>query len=123
MNETAMSEATMLASLRDTRLPAEAAGGVLAEYAAVVGMAALAAVCVVFVLRLLSIRRVATRTGFAVDTQPDMSGWSDDRRRVALLHQLRKRDPKRYSELAGDLYRPGGGPDLASLKDEVARRV
>ncbi|NVO56685.1 hypothetical protein HW561_12910 [Rhodobacteraceae bacterium B1Z28] len=115
MSETALSEAAMLTSLRDIRLPVEAPGGLLAELVLTAGMAALAAVCVVAVLRLLSTKRS--------EAQSDRPDWSDDRRRIALLHLLRKQDAKRYAALKGDLYRPGGGPDLAELEEEVARRV
>lgn len=120
MSETAMSDTTMLASLRDIRLPAEAAGGVWADYAVVIGLSALIAICVVFVLRVLSTRRPTARVGPKVE---DVTGWSEDRLRVALLHQLREQDPQRYSELSEGLYRPDGGPSLAALKDEVAHSV
>lgn len=123
MSETAMSDATMLASLRDIHLPADAVGGLLAEYAAVVGLSALAAVCVVLLLRLLSIQRVSIRAGPGDADSTKLTDLSDDRLRVALLHQLRDRNPQRYSELAADLYRPSGGPSLSALKDEAARDV
>ena len=120
MSKTAMSDTTMLASLRDIRLPAEAAGGVWADYAAVIGLSALTAICVVYVLRMLSTRRRATRVSREVE---DISAMPDDRLRVALLHRLRAQNPQRYSELSEGLYRPDGEPSLATLKDEVARRV
>ncbi|NOE27022.1 hypothetical protein [Ruegeria sp. HKCCD6157] len=123
MSEKALSEATMLASLRDIHLPAEAAGGAVAEYAAVLGIAALASVGCVAILRLLSVRTAANRRPDPPDRSVEQPGWSVDRRRVALLHKLRTQSPKRYAELTGDLYQPGGEPDLATLQEEVAGRV
>lgn len=123
MSEKALSEATMLASLRDIHLPAEAAGGALAEYAVVLGIAALASVGCVAVLRFLSVRVTENRSKIPADHFADHPGWSVDRRKVALLHRLRAQNPTRYAELRGDLYQPGGGPDLETLKDEVAARV
>lgn len=122
MTEKALSEATMLASLRDIHLPAEAVGGALAEYAAVFGLAALASVGCVAILRFLSVKTAANRPE-RPDRFVEQPGWSVDRRRVALLHRLRAQNPKRYAELSGDLYQPGGGPDLDTLQDEVAGRV
>lgn len=123
MNETALSEATMLASLRDIHLPAEAAGGVFAEYAAVFGVAALASVGCVAILRFLSIQTNAIKSMDPTDELTDQPGWSADRRKVALLHKLRAQNPTRYAELRGELYQPDGGPDLKTLQDEVAGRV
>ena len=123
MSETALSEATMLASLRDIRLPAEAAGGMWTEYAAVAGVAALAAVFTVAVLRLLSKRSISARPIVTREESLDRKDWSEGRRRVALLHRLRELDAERYAELKGGLYRPCGDPDLALLEEEVSRRV
>ncbi|WP_299897651.1 hypothetical protein [uncultured Ruegeria sp.] len=123
MSEKALSEATMLASLRDIHLPAEATGGVFAEYAAVVGIAALASVGCVAILRFLSIKTAANMQMGPSDQTAERPGWSVDRRRVALLHRLRVENPKRYDELTGGLYQPGGGPDLETLQEEVAGRV
>ncbi|WP_120634942.1 hypothetical protein [Ruegeria sp. EL01] len=123
MSETALSEATMLASLRDIRLPPDAAGGVLAELALAAGMAALAAMCVVAVLRLLSVERQLDQTIESGDAHPEMSEWTEARRRIALLHKLRQQDAECYAALKGDLYRPDGGPKLNQLEEEVARRV
>lgn len=123
MSEKALTEATMLASLRDIHLPAEAAGGVFAEYAAVFGIAALASVGCVAILRFLSIKATANKPLETPDQFTEQLGWSADRRKVALLHRLRVQNPTRYAELRGELYQPGGGPDLETLQDEVAGRV
>ena len=123
MSEKALSEATMLASLQDIHLPAEAAGGTLAEYAAVFGIAALASTGCVAVLRFLSVRTAANKPSESPDISAERPDWSADRRRVALLHRLRDQDPKRYAELRGGLYQPGAGPDLETLQDEVSGRV
>ncbi len=123
MTEKALSEAAMLASLRDIHLPAEAVGGVLAEYAVVFGIAALASVGSVAVLRFLSVKSAANFPATASDQSTERPEWSADRRRVALLHRLRDQNPARYAELRSDLYQPGGGPDLETLQNEVAGRV
>ncbi len=113
----------MLASLRDIHLPAEAVGGVFAEYAVVFGIAALASVGCVAILRILSIKVTANKALETPKKFTDQPDWSADRRKVALLHRLRAQNPTRYAELRGELYKPGGGPDLETLQDEVAGRV
>lgn len=123
MSDNALSEATMLASLRDIRLPSEAAGGAFAEYAVVFGLAALASVGCVALLRLLSVRTGASKPLEPSKQTADQPGWSADRRKVALLHKLRARNPTRYAELRGGLYQPGGGPDLETLQHEVSGGV
>ena len=123
MSEKALSEATMLASLRDIHLPAEAAGGTLAEYAVVFGIAALASAGCVAVLRFLSVKIAANKPSESPDKFSERQDWSVDRRRVALLHRLRDQNPKRYAELRGGLYQPGGDPDLKTLLEEVSGRV
>ncbi|MEX0367235.1 MAG: hypothetical protein AB3N22_14260 [Ruegeria sp.] len=122
MTDTPLSEATMLASLRDIQLPAEAAGGLGAELAVAMGGAGLCALGVVALLRLLSRRRVL-QTKTLGDALAALSDASDPERRVALLHLLRAHAPARYAALKADLYRPEGGPDIAALEAEVARLV
>lgn len=123
MNETGLSETAMLASLRDIRLPAEAPGGPVADIAVAVGLAVMAALVVVVLLRLLSTGRDAAAAEHPHSGMTAGSDWTDARRRVALLHLLRVRDPERYSAIAGDLYRRDGGPELKVLEAEVERCV
>lgn len=123
MSERALSEAAMLASLRDIHLPADAPGGALADLGVVIGGAALAALLAVAVLRGLSTRRPRPtahslrRELDALRTMPEAA------RRVALLHVLRAHAPERFEQVKGALYEPGGGVDLPTLEAEVARLV
>ena len=61
MNEGALSRDAMLASLQDIRLPADAAGGQLAEIAVSIGLAALLAGLSLALLRLFSRHRSEPR--------------------------------------------------------------
>ena len=58
MSDGALSETALLASLRDIRLPSDAAGGILAEITVAVGAAGLCAIGLVLLLRLISRRQV-----------------------------------------------------------------
>lgn len=122
MSETGISRETMLASLRDIRLPAEAAGGAMADIAVAIGAGALAALLVVTVLRALSRDRSASPPPRLADRLAALDGLGEEARRVALLHILKERAPERLAALRGDLYRPGGLP-TAAIEAEVARLV
>ena len=121
MSDRALSEAAMLTSLRDIRLPVEAAGGMVADVAAALGLAGLAALIVAGLLRLLAQRRPRTTQTSLQDRLAALEALPEDARRVALLHLLRAQDPARYAAIKGTLYQPGGGADLATLEAEVAR--
>lgn len=123
MSDQPLSEEAMLQSLRDMRLPAEAAGGVLAEVAVVVGVAALAALCLVGLLRLVSERRARPRPAPAEAPLAAILELPEGERRVALLHYLRDHAPQRFAALRGELYRPDGALDLAALEAEAGRSV
>lgn len=121
MNDRAMSEEAMLTSLRDIHLPAEAAGGLLADVSVAVGLASLVALLIAAILRFLSLK--GPQRGQS-GLQHDVASFADlpePARRVALLHLLRAQDPTRYSEICGALYEPGGGVDIATLEAEVNR--
>lgn len=121
MSDRALSETAMLTSLRDIRLPVDAAGGLPADVAVTVGLAALAALIIAGTLRVLSQRKKPARP---VSLQTRLTGLSqmpDGERRIALLHLLRAHAPDRYAALRGDLYVPGGGIDLGALEAEVRR--
>jgi hypothetical protein len=114
---------TLLAGLRDIRLPVEAAGGTVAELAAAVALSAVAAVVVAG-----GARQIGRRAGHvppAPEANPldALSALSGDDRRVALLHLIRARDPDRYACLRQRLYRREGALDLAALEAEVRGRV
>lgn len=117
----AMSETAMLASLRDIHLPDVAPAGMAADIAATVGLAALAALVVATLLRLVSLQRTpAPKDDLRVELAR-LKREPDAVRRVALLHLLRARAPARYAEIRGTLYRPEGGLDTDDLEAEVAR--
>lgn len=120
MSDRAISEEAMLASLQDIRLPDTAAGGALAEVAAVLGLAALAGLALAALLTLLSRRRAVPRATGSEDMDR-LAALPVPERRTALLHLLRARAPERYESLRGDLYAPGGGPDVEVLEAEVRR--
>ena len=103
--EGAMSEAAMLASLHDIRLPASAPGGAFADVAAAVAVAALATLLLLGVLRLFTTRRPKAEAG---DHQNPIPGdLPEARRRVELLHRLKRQAPDAFSRLRSRLYRPG----------------
>jgi len=122
MSDEAERAQTMLAGLRDIRLPAEAAGGALADMAAAVALGAFAALLIAGLTRLIG-RRV--RRGAAPEADPldALAELAPDDRRVALLHLLRARDPERYARLRQNLYRREAALDLAALEAEVRSLV
>jgi hypothetical protein len=123
MTDRAMSESAMLASLRDITLPDLTTAAIAADVAVTVGLAALAALLVAGLLRLVSLRRRPARLNGIEQTLARLRAEPEGARRVALLHMLRAQAPERYAELSGALYRPDGGIDTDALEAEVARRV
>lgn len=121
MSERALSETAMLSSLRDIDMPAVAAGGMAADIAVTVGLAALAALGVSAVLRLLSLHRAAPPGNGLRERLDALAAAPEDERRIALLHLLREHAPERYAEIRGTLYARNGGIDTATLEAEVAR--
>ncbi|MGC3940651.1 hypothetical protein ACOTTU_22860 [Roseobacter sp. EG26] len=121
MTDRALSEAAMLSSLRDIRLPADAAGGIVAELALIVGLSALAALLVAGMLRLVSLRERAPVPQTLTDRLAELRGLREGDRRVALLHLLRSHAPDRYAEVASNLYAPGNELENDALEAEVAR--
>ncbi|AZQ69116.1 hypothetical protein EF888_19475 [Silicimonas algicola] len=115
----AMSEAAMLASLHDIRLPASAAGGAFADVAAAGAIACVAAILVLGLLRLFTVRR---SRGLSEDPLPLANGLTDADRRVALLHRLKRFAPDIFSRLRARLYRPGA-VTLEEIEREAARHV
>ncbi|MEP3844621.1 MAG: hypothetical protein ABJM43_04685 [Paracoccaceae bacterium] len=123
MSDSALSEAALLASLRDIRLPAEAAGGFLAEIAVAVGMAGLCAIGLVLLLRLISRRQGPVDPPTLQDHIDALAQCTDAERRVGLLHLLLIHAPNRFAELKPGLYRPNSSLDSQQLETEVARFV
>jgi len=120
--EQSFSKDTMLVSLRGIRLPDTAAGGALADIMVSIGLAALAAMLCVAMLRMFfRPRRKATAVTLAQRVQ-DAMALPDADRRVAMLHILKHHAPERYTDVSGTLYAPGQ-LDLARLEAEVTRLV
>ena len=117
----ALTEEAVLTGLQDIRLPAEAAGGTLAELLAVVGIG----LSLALLLGLAS--RVVTRPSAAKPCAPSMaarlaalSDLPEGERRLALLHLLKETRPDRFQALAEGIYRMGGLPDATVLETELA---
>ena len=120
--ERSFSEETMLASLHDIRLPADASGGVFAELLVAIGLAALAALLCVALLRSVFARVPKARASTLADEVARVQGLPVAARRIAQLHLLRDHAPERYQSLSAALYAPGALDD-AALDQEVSRLV
>ncbi|MFD1343091.1 hypothetical protein [Litorisediminicola beolgyonensis] len=113
----AISEEALLQGLADIRLPSEAAGGLVAELLAALGLGIALALCLGLLLRLMTTRRSRRPTQATDAALPE----DDEARALALLRRLKARDPARAAALAPDLYRPGGLPAVARLEEALAR--
>ena len=120
--EQSFSEETLLAALRDIRLPEHAAGGGLADLLASIGLALVAALLAVALARMILERRPPLRKVSLADKITRAQALPEEPRRVALLHLLKAHAPDRYQSLASDLYAPNR-LDLARLEAEVTRLV
>ena len=111
MADPALSDAAMLAGLRDIRLPPDAAGGIVADLLAATGLGLLLAVLLGWGLSRLRLapRRPGPGTARAVALTPDQ-------RRLALLHDLKARRPEVFARYAPTLYRAGGLPESEELE-------
>lgn len=120
MTDRSMTESAMLASLQDIRLPTEAAGGVVADIATAIGLAALLALIVLALLRLFGLRRRTVHLPSLPERIAGVMALPEEPRRIALLHLLKQEDPQRYATFAGQgtLYRPDGVP-LGAIEAEV----
>ncbi len=110
--ERALGEEAMLAALHGLRLPAEAAGGALAEVLAGLG---LGLVLTALLGRVLRAGLVARR---GEDSSEELDG---EGRQLHLLRRLKAEAPERYAALAGDLYRAGGLPEEAAIRAALGR--
>jgi len=120
VNGSAMSREAMLASLGDIRLPVDAAGGVIADLAAVGGLAALAALIAVGLLRGAGSKRAFIRRPTPAERRAALQALQGEERRVAMLHLLKELAPHRYAAFGGRLYLPDGVP-LNEIESEVSR--
>lgn len=123
MNEGGLSETAMLAGLRDIHLPPGTAGDNIAEIAAAVALAGLAALLLASLFRLFSLRRPTARVPNAADRVAALAALPEPARRIACLHLLRDHAPERYALLKDRLYRPRDSLDLETLQAEVERHV
>ncbi len=123
MSDRAMSEAAMLASLRDIQLPVEAAGGLIADVAATIAASGVLALLIATVFRALSFKTAPVTTDPLAARRAALAGLPEDDRRLALLHLLRAHAPERYADLRKSLYQPSGGIDISVLEAEVNRLV
>ena len=119
-----LSEAALLAGLRDIRLPPEAPFGALADLAVAAGLAAVAALIVLALMRAFGHIRPLSRA-----LKPEVArarrlaaarALPADRRRVALLTFLRDEAPSRHQALSAALYRPDG-VSLETLEVEAQK--
>lgn len=104
----AMSREAMLASLGDIRLPVGSVGDTVADLAAGIGLAALAALIVVAVLRAAGSKRTTVTAPTAAERRAEFAALPGEARRVAMLHLLKEVAPERHAALGARLYRPGG---------------
>ena len=121
MSDTILSEAALRASLHDIRLPAEAAGGVLAELFAAGGLGGLLALCLLLVLRGLSRRGMRSRQASLPEEVARLAHVPPERRRVGLLHLMRVHTPERLEALRPDLYRAESALDADRIEAELLR--
>lgn len=121
MSETALSREAMLAGLTDIRLPEAASGGLLADVAVVIGLAACLAAILLGLAQLFGLTRRPHRPPSLTEEIAAYSALPAADRRIRLLHMLRERKPERYKALVGDggLYRPNSGPVIAEIEAEL----
>lgn len=121
MSGNAISKEALLAALQDIRLPNSAAGGTIAELAAIVAFGGLAALITTSVLRALSLQRRKLSTEPSEPWATQETAADPSARRLAALRQLKARAPERYARFADALYRPDGHPTLEQIEAELAR--
>lgn len=123
MSGPGLSREALLAGLHDIRLPTEASGGVWAEFAVAIGLAALASVLCLGLVALFSTRRPKARAG-PDRALADILALPETARRGPLLRLLRDQAPAAYADLTkGEaLYRPGALP-LEAIEAAVRRHV
>jgi len=106
-------------SLQDIRLPDAAAGGLLAEILAALGVGLLLAFCVGMIVRLVSRRRSAPRLATLAERIVALEDLPEPERALGLLHILKERDPQAAAQYGSAIYARGGLPDAATLKAAI----
>ncbi len=119
MSDRAAPDATLLASLRDIRLPPIAEGGLIADLLISAGLAALLALALLW---LFSTRKPRFQTETVAQLVDRIKRLPPDERRIALLHLLQTKAPERYVDVSQHLYKPDA-IDLPALEAEVNRLV
>ena len=122
MSDTKTSEETMLSALHDIRLPADAAGGLMAEIFAAIAVGACLALVAGGVLRFLTTRRPSRNEGLREQYAAAIQ-LPDPERKVALLHLLTTHAPDKFAQFRDTLYRAEGAVDLTALEAEAGRLV
>ena len=120
--EQGFSRETMLAALRDIRLPSDAPGGWPAEMLVSIGLAAMAALICLALLRLVFRHQAKPQALTLAETVEQVETLPEAAQRVALLHLLKQHAPDRFAALSQQLYAPGA-LDLETLKAELAAYV
>lgn len=123
MTERALTEDALLAGLRDIHLPAEGAGGTIAELAAAGAFACALALLFAALLRALSLRRRSVAAPSLRARIEASRALPEAERRVALLHLLKERDPTRFHALKQGLYRADSTLDADTVAAELARHA
>ncbi|MEP3330951.1 hypothetical protein [Sedimentitalea sp.] len=121
MADRALTREAMLNGLHDIRLPADAPGGLIAELLAVVGCALIAAMLLGLIMRGVTLPRRQQKEANLQDRLAALAVLPDSERHLALLHLLKSERPDKFETLSGQLYAPGGVPDISTLEAEVAR--
>lgn len=121
MSGQALSETALQAGLRDIRLPADAAGGIVAELAAAIALATVAALVIGLISRLFLGRKPRIVANSLARQLAELDALPEAERRIALLHLLKSHDPPQFATLRDSLYRPDVGPDASALRAALAR--
>lgn len=119
MSDGAALDATLLASLRDIRLPPTAEGGLVADLLVSAGLAALIALAILW---LFSVRRPVIAAETLTQSMEKIDRLPAEQRRIALLRLLQTKAPDRYAAISRHLYKPDA-INVSALEVEVRRLV
>ncbi|SMX44923.1 hypothetical protein [Actibacterium lipolyticum] len=121
MAERAFTLEDLVAGLQDIRLPTDAAGGQVAEFAAAMGLGLFLAFMVALLLPLIMKRSTQTRPETLAERIDALRTLPPEQRALALLHLLKERAPDAVARMGSGLYAPGGLPDPTALEAELLR--
>ena len=123
MSGEALSEAALQAGLHDIRLPAAVAGGQLAELAAAVALAGVAALMIGLLARPFLVRKKIQPQPSLAEQLSRLDTLPEPERRIGLLHLLKSHDPSRFADIRDSLYRPETAPQTAELRAALMRHA